>query len=279
MPQTVLVIGLRRVGTAATLAVALLALPIFGGIGQDRSTPAGATASAAGTPAVEVAVGDRSYLVVEPPGGGAGLPVVVAVHGRTSSAAAFLDATGLGALATAGSAVVVAPVAAPAVVAAGPSAWNAGTCCDAAAALDVDDAGFVAAAVADAAARTGADGERVVLAGFSNGAMLGYRLACEQPGLLAALVAVAGTRLDGPCQPDPGLTLVHVHGDADGAVPLAGAAWSARLGTRLRSVPAAVAPFRAARAAVDVRVLPGQGHRWPAEATTAVEHLVATPSP
>jgi polyhydroxybutyrate depolymerase len=64
--------------------------------------------------------------------------------------------------------------------------------------IDVDDAGLVAEVVADVAARTGADATRASVVGFSNGAMLGYRVACERPGLLAGLVAVAGARLV-PC--------------------------------------------------------------------------------
>ncbi|HSK25977.1 MAG TPA: PHB depolymerase family esterase [Jiangellales bacterium] len=206
-------------------------------------------------PGVEqVVVGDRAYLLAEPSAGGAGLPVVVLLHGRTDSASRFLGASGLLEWATDGAAVVTAPLTAAGL---SPTSWNAGTCCDGAAADGVDDVDAVARVIADVAARTGADPARTSVVGFSNGAMLGYRVACERPGLLAGLVAVAGARLV-PCPDTGGTWLLHVHGDGDTAVPLAGTAESRFTSARLPAAAESVAGVAGGR----LDVVPGLEHRF-----------------
>jgi polyhydroxybutyrate depolymerase len=189
---------------------------------------------------------DRAYLLAAPPGP-APRPLLLLLHGVEGTPAGFAARTGLLELAAAGQAVVTVP--------AGwdpgdrRTAWNAGDCCWSAREQGRDDVAFLADVVADAARRAPVDTARVWVVGFSNGAMLGYRLACERPGLVAALVAVSGPRgVDCPAaglSADP-VPVLHLHGGADAAVPVGGLAWSQSLDTGLASVAASVAPFAAA---------------------------------
>jgi polyhydroxybutyrate depolymerase len=88
------------------------------------------------------------------------------------------------------------------------------------------EAGYVAAVLADAAARAPIDPDRRVAAGFSAGGMLTWTLACEMAGSFAGFVPMSGTfwaPVPDRC-PAPAGNLVHIHGTADGTVPLTGRA-------------------------------------------------------
>ncbi|PSJ59564.1 alpha/beta hydrolase [Kumtagia ephedrae] len=84
--------------------------------------------------------------------------------------------------------------------------------------LDAIDAA-IALAVAD-----GAPGDRVVLAGFSQGACLALEYAMRRPGRLRGLVAFTGCRVGGPSRvaasPLAGLPVYLSNGDADPWIPL-----------------------------------------------------------
>ena len=242
-----------RTGVAAVLAAGTAALVVGVGPAGEITGPV-AVADDLPAGVEQITLGDRAYLLARPEQGGAGLPVVVLLHGRTDSASGFLAGSGLLDWVDVGVAVVAAPVTAPGL---SPTSWNAGTCCDDAARGGVDDVWLVAGIVADVATRTGADATRASVVGFSNGAMLGYRVACEWPGLLAGLVAVAGARLV-PCEQGGDVAVLHLHGDSDGAVPLEG---TTRPGFTDRPLPSAeesVAPFPGAR----LEVLHDTGHRF-----------------
>lgn len=265
-----------RTVAAAALAAGTAVLAVGGGPGTElTATVAVADDLPAGVE--QITLGDRAYLLAQPAAGGPGLPVVVLLHGRTDSAARFLGASGVLDWVDEGTAVVAAPVTAPGLA---PTSWNAGSCCDDAVRNDVDDAGLVAEVIADVAARTGADATRASVVGFSNGAMLGYRVACERPGLLAGLVAVAGARLV-PCGPGGDVAVLHLHGDSDRAVPVSGATRPHFATGTLPSAEESVAPLRSAR----LEVLQGTGHRFTrdvvdrARAWLAAHALLAATSP
>ena len=83
---------------------------------------------------------------------------------------------------------------------------------------------YAQSVLADAEARFGLDRSRVVMSGFSAGGMLTWQLACSRPDLFAGFIPMSGTFWD-PV-PDscvgPVANVVHIHGDADGTVPMAG---------------------------------------------------------
>ena len=85
-----------------------------------------------------------------------------------------------------------------------------------------EDLAFLTAVMDDAAARVGADPNRVLVSGFSNGAAMAFRVAAELAGRVAALAAVAGyCRVPDP-RPSRPIPTLHVVGSADPLVPLRG---------------------------------------------------------
>ena len=78
--------------------------------------------------------------------------------------------------------------------------------------------------LADAAAQFGLDRSRVVMSGFSAGGMLTWNLACARSDMFAGFVPMSGTFWDPVPETcaGPVANIVHIHGDADGTVPLDG---------------------------------------------------------
>ena len=88
----------------------------------------------------------------------------------------------------------------------------------------VDDMGYVRALVADIGTHIAVDNKRTFASGFSNGAALSQRLACQAADLFAAIAPVSGENqyaLDG-CAPSQRVAVLDIHGTADGCWPYAG---------------------------------------------------------
>lgn len=88
----------------------------------------------------------------------------------------------------------------------------------------VDELAFSAAIADSLKERFGVDRERIIIAGFSSGAMLVWHLACRGGDRFAGFVALSGTfwrPLPAQC-PTSSVDLSHYHGDADTIVPQAG---------------------------------------------------------
>jgi polyhydroxybutyrate depolymerase len=103
--------------------------------------------------------------------------------------------------------------------------WNGGVCCGAAAKVNVDDVGFVRTLIGDLSTTINIDPKRVYATGFSNGAIMSYRLACELSDLIAAVGPVSATLMleDMPsCQPEHPVSVIHFHGTDDDLNPYNG---------------------------------------------------------
>ena len=88
-----------------------------------------------------------------------------------------------------------------------------------------DDVGFLKRVVADVLEKQAADKDRIYVAGFSNGAMMAQRVACEASDLFAA-VFLAGGRVEPgfECTPGKPLPLLQINGARDRVVPYDGSA-------------------------------------------------------
>ncbi|MHB8465635.1 MAG: CE1 family esterase [Acidimicrobiales bacterium] len=117
--------------------------------------------------------------------------------------------------------------------------WNAGECCGSAKEAGVDDIGFATQLAAQLTARFRP--RRVVAAGYSNGAMLSWRLACQPHSFVAGIVDASGTEaLNAPaCTPTRRVMATAVHGRQDHTVPFDGGA------STTTQVETASPPFRA----------------------------------
>ena len=97
--------------------------------------------------------------------------------------------------------------------------WNAGQCCGGPHFDKVNDIAFLRAVIADVSARLPVDARRIYVAGFSDGARMAYRTACEMAGEIAAVAAVSGNLVDNHCHPARAIPVIAFHGIADTEVP------------------------------------------------------------
>jgi len=119
--------------------------------------------------------------------------------------------------------------------------WNAGHCCGKAADDQIDDVGFVSAAIDDLCSKFDVDQKRIYMTGFSNGGMFTYRFGAEKSDMLAAIAPLAAS-LGGKSSPDmpawrspepsKPLSVLVMHGLTDEDIPFAGGVSSRRGGTR-----------------------------------------------
>lgn len=195
----------------------------------------------------------RSYRVHIPSGydGDTPLPLVVVVHGAFDTARGMETVSGFSRLADREKFIVLYPNGIG--IFGWLQHWNAGHCCGKAAEDNIDDVGYLAAAIADVSERLAVDRRRIYMAGFSNGGMLTYRFAAERGDLLAAAAPLAASiggrpsndaaewRIPDPVKPLP---LLVMHGLADDDIPYAGGRSEHRGGERTYwSVEQSVRPW------------------------------------
>ena len=99
------------------------------------------------------------------------------------------------------------------------NSWNAGWCCAPASTREIDDVQFARDLVAAISEQYCVDADRVYAMGFSNGAFMTHRLACEAGDLFAAYAPHSGEIAVNECKPSRALPIVQVHGHSDVIVP------------------------------------------------------------
>ena len=102
-----------------------------------------------------------------------------------------------------------------------PASWNAGDCCGAALAQNVDDVGFIRQVVTNVFRQMSIDRTRIFAAGISDGGAMAYRLACEVPDLWRAVAAVAATDRTRDCNPATAVSVLHIQAKDDPPSPAA----------------------------------------------------------
>lgn len=171
---------------------------------------------------------ERSYILHIPPGldGSRPVPLVLAFHGVGLDASEMIRISGFSSQSDAAGFIVVYPQGSGEA-----KSWNGGHCCGEAAKTNVDDTGFVRALIGELSTGINIDPKRIYATGFSNGAILTYRLACELSDLIAAVGPVSATQVlqdMQSCQPERPVAVIHFHGTEDdpnpyyGGVTLAG---------------------------------------------------------
>ncbi len=93
--------------------------------------------------------------------------------------------------------------------------WNAGTCCGGPMEKNIDDVLFMRNLVADVSRKYKVDAKRIYGTGFSNGAMMLHRVACEAPEIFTAIAPVSGGMMVKDCAAKAGLPVMMVGGKAD----------------------------------------------------------------
>ena len=156
--------------------------------------------------------------------------------------------------------------------------WNAGNCCGEAVKQNVDDVAFINALLDQLVSDLPVDEDRVYVTGHSNGAMMGYRLACELSDRIAAIAVIAGS-LEAPCSPSQPVSILSIHGDADLTHPLEGGVGPEAIKkTDYNSVANSIASWRSfnacAAASVVTEVGPIFTENWSCAGGSEVSSLI-----
>jgi polyhydroxybutyrate depolymerase len=151
----------------------------------------------------------RSYEVIAPVTAlPKSAPVIVVLSGIGSTVAQEASRDDLLAYTTANEAELVYPVGIG-------KSWNAVTCCGEASTLNVDDAAFLKALVAKV---NPGDARKVYVVGYSNGARMAYRIACDDPALFDGYAMVKGGPTPG-CNLRKPVTLLQLASVNDPEIP------------------------------------------------------------
>jgi polyhydroxybutyrate depolymerase len=225
----------RTAAGARALAVALACAVLVACSAQPpaptpSATPAGPTAV---TPSAAVAPGTtgtvdldgRPYRLHVPATytTSSRVPLVVGLHGYTSTSSGLDDYLGLTAASDARGFLLALPEGTTDPQ--GHQFWNAVDhgCCDLSG-THVDDSGYLSHLIAQLTSSYAVS--TVVVVGHSNGGFMANRLACDHADQVDAIASIAGplpydTSL---CHPSRPVRVLHVHGDDDDTVPYQGSA-------------------------------------------------------
>lgn len=208
-------------------------------------------------------IGGRSVILASPDGlGSAPAPLIIALHGGLGTADNFrsqLQFDGNPALQRARVAYLNGTPATR--VMRRRLVWNAGECCGLAARMNIDDVGYIGSVIASLKSQGLVAGNQVTIVGHSNGAMMGYRFACERPDLIRNLVAISGQLTSQSCPNASGVRVLQLHGTADSNVPIAGGVGSGPSGVRYMSSERTAAALRRAGASMETNYVQGAQHR------------------
>jgi len=173
------------------------------------------------TRSIEIDGRRRSYLVHVPESYDAEkpTPVVLVFHGFGADGASMVRFCGMNEKADQAGFIAVYPFGTGANVF---RLFNGGGAKNEIARSLPDDVRYVKDLLADVSARVNVDPRRVYATGFSNGAMMCYRLAVEMAERVAAIATVAGTMANGLPDPTRPVPVLHFHGTADPAFSFGG---------------------------------------------------------
>ena len=162
---------------------------------------------------------DRVYFYFTPSDYSANqsLPLLIVLHGLTQTGGGVMDITNFNAIAEQEKFIVVYPSGLN-------NAWNANMNVSVSTA---DDKGFLELLIAHFEQNFNTNPSKKYLCGFSNGAFMSNKMACESDLCFAGIATVSGTMSDtvyANCNPSQKTSVLHIHGTADAVVPYNGAA-------------------------------------------------------
>ena len=145
-------------------------------------------------------------------------PLVLLLHGYTSSGAETEATVGLKALVDTYGFFYAHPDGT--FDAFGYRFWNATNACCNFLGSGVDDSGYLRAFIEEVGNQLNMDDRRVYIVGHSNGGFMAYRMACDHPQRIAAVVSYAGATYKNPgsCNPQNKVNTLQIHGTQDGTI-------------------------------------------------------------
>ena len=180
----------------------------------------GEVAASGDSVSIDLAYGglDRFYLLHAPArvDKGTPAPLVLNLHGGGGNPAQQERDSGMSAVADQAGFIVAYP--------AGTGkrkarflTWNIGMTDTYASEHNIDDIGFLRAVIKDISKSYNVDKKRIYVTGFSQGAMMCYRVACEMSDEIAAVAPVSGVMQvpKSDCKPKRAMPIIHFHGLED----------------------------------------------------------------
>jgi polyhydroxybutyrate depolymerase len=159
----------------------------------------------------------RTYTYYKPTTWSSGdqLPLLVVLHGLTQTGGGVMDITQFNQIAESNNFIVCYPNGIN-------NAWNANMNVSIS---NADDKGFIETLIAYFQQNFNTNPNNQYLCGFSNGAFMSHKLACESNLCFAGIATVSGTMSDtvfSTCNPSNATSILHIHGTADAVVPYNG---------------------------------------------------------
>ena len=153
---------------------------------------------------------ERSYLLYVPTRykSNRPMPMVFNFHGLGSNGAQQYAYSELSALAEKFKFIMVSPNGVG-------NSWNAGFCCGAAVAAQIDDVGFTSDMIDEISSDYCVNPDRVYSTGMSNGGYMSYRLACDLADRIAAIGPVAAANRTVSCDPSRPVPVIAMNGTDD----------------------------------------------------------------
>jgi polyhydroxybutyrate depolymerase len=184
----------------------------------------------------------RQYTVYLPPDcQDQSLPVVFAFHGVMMNGQTMAEMTDLHVLGNRCKFMVVYPDGDGHGVF---RTWNSGGRSGRLERIAEDDVGLIRCIVSQLQRSYKIDSKRIHATGFSNGAMLCYRLAIEAPDLFASIAPVAGTLAVSTKPATRYVPALHIHGTEDKIVPWTGPNLKTPKNLDFMSVPQTIAAWK-----------------------------------
>ncbi len=151
------------------------------------------------------------------------LPLIVLLHGYTSSGSRQNAYMGFGDLVDEYDFLLAAPDGTQESAGNRSRFWNASEACCNFFASEVDDVAYIKSVIDGMKSRYNVDARRVYLVGHSNGGFMSYRMAYEHSQDIAAIVSLAGASHSGERDaPAHTVNILQIHGTADGTIAYQG---------------------------------------------------------
>ena len=155
---------------------------------------------------------------------GSPAPLIVLLHGYTSSGAGQDSYMGFSAIADTYGFLLVSPDGDKESGGDENRFWNASSACCNFFQSDVDDSAYILNIINEVKADFNVDSNRVYLIGHSNGGFMSYRAAYDHSKTIAAIVSLAGaSHADMRSAPENPVHVLQIHGTSDGTIAYEGA--------------------------------------------------------
>ncbi|MYA35772.1 MAG: alpha/beta fold hydrolase [Gammaproteobacteria bacterium] len=168
---------------------------------------------------IDLGRGELPVTVPEGYDDGTPAPLLVLLHGYTSSGANQDSYMGFSELADSYGFLFVAPDGTRESGGDQNRFWNASDACCNFYESEVDDAGYIASIIEAMKSEYNVDENRVYLVGHSNGGFMSFHMAYEHSDTIAAIVSLAGANhMEMRDAPPNGVHILQIHGTADSVI-------------------------------------------------------------